>query len=174
MVLLISIVNQELITESYVGLIIFNETAALFMTNKVWGTSEQLPALNTWFKLIEIILLICAMATSSWYLQDFYKFRPMCDIPIPRWFTISGTSRLCTRNWSGVRRSPPPQLIGGRSTDLRAGLSQPKSRQNSPQTTGVVPHFVSFFCAVWYFTKDFFHLPHGTVSCWGRFRVAVR
>ncbi len=56
-------------------LIIFNETAALFMTNKVWDTSqlnidilmsgstqgfwcvsgEQLPAVNTWVKLKEII-----------------------------------------------------------------------------------------------------------------------
>ncbi len=26
---------------------------------------EQLPAVNTWFKLIEIILLICTMATSQ-------------------------------------------------------------------------------------------------------------
>ncbi len=28
------------ITEAYVGLILFNETAALFMTNKVWDTSQ--------------------------------------------------------------------------------------------------------------------------------------
>jgi hypothetical protein len=28
-------------------------------------SGEQLPAVNTWFKLIEIILLICTMATSQ-------------------------------------------------------------------------------------------------------------
>ncbi len=67
---------------------------------------------------------------------------------IPRWFTISGTSRPCTRNWSGVRRLPPPPLTGGRSTDRRAEHSQPKQRQNRPPTTGVVRHSTSFFCPV--------------------------
>ncbi len=64
---------------------------------------------------------------------------------IPRWFTISGTSRRCIRNWSWVRRSSPPPLTGGRSTVLRAAHSQPKPRQNRPPTTGVVRHSISFF-----------------------------
>jgi hypothetical protein len=32
--------KKNIITEAYVGLMLFNETAALFMKNKVWGTSQ--------------------------------------------------------------------------------------------------------------------------------------
>ncbi len=32
--------RSPLITEAYVGLILFNETAALFMMNKIRGTSQ--------------------------------------------------------------------------------------------------------------------------------------
>ncbi len=45
-------------------MIIFNETAALFLTGKVSCTSQ----LNTWFELREIILLICTMATVFYFL----------------------------------------------------------------------------------------------------------
>jgi hypothetical protein len=32
--------DQEIITEAYVGLLLFNKTAALFMMNKIRGTSQ--------------------------------------------------------------------------------------------------------------------------------------
>ncbi len=77
------------ITEAYVGLILFNETAALFMTNKVWDASQlNIDILisgshresDVWvvsscqrstpgLKFIEIILPICTMATRTTFTQ---------------------------------------------------------------------------------------------------------